>query len=103
MWLGRGLLEAVLVVLPVVQLAEPARRAAGAAWRGWGGRAAGRGGRPGKGGTARLAWPASDRCTAAGDPPCAATIATAVAQPAMAADPASTKTPVRKRTSSSQA
>jgi len=99
MGLGRGPLkamqEAVLLGLPVAA-AEPARRAPGAAGRRCGGRT-------GKGGTPGRARPASDRCATAGDPPCAATIATAVAQPAMAAAPASTKTPVRKRTSSSQA
>jgi hypothetical protein len=98
---GCGAMVAMLLRFPV-RLAEPARRVAGAGRRGSRGDVVGRVRRTGRGGTAGLAWSANDRCTAAGDPPCAAMTAAPVAQPTMAAAPASTKTPVRKRTSSSQ-
>jgi hypothetical protein len=103
MRLARGTLaamyEAVLLTF-TARRPELVRRATGAGVRGSRADVAGLGGRAGSG--AAVAGIANDRWAAAGDPPCAAMSATTVTQPTTAANAASTNTPVRKRTSSSQ-
>jgi len=102
---GRDTLAAVYETARLtfaVRRAELLRRAAGAGLRGSRADVVGRSGRTGSV-AATLAWPANDRCAVAGDPSCAAITATAGMQLTTTASPASTETPVRKRTSSSQA